>query len=211
MQDSTAKEGYFNRILGNDAQQQATVSKAAQQALERLSAAEKDDVTSIAASQIELLSRFYDLSLIQAQRSFRWALVASMAGLLFFLAAIGFMLWNIERVSTITLVSGGLIEFIAGINFYLYGKTLAQLTLFQSRLEVTQRFLLANSLTETLGQDYRDKTRALLIGQMAEIPSSYYVHAFKEQERSVWSRLDRGAAESASVNPSPVSTGSEGG
>ena len=59
-------------------------------------------------------------------------------------------------------------EFIAGVNFYLYGRTLSQLTLFQGRLESTQRFLLANSLCEALGEEHRDTTRAQLINQLIQ-------------------------------------------
>ncbi|MEZ5447925.1 MAG: hypothetical protein R3E89_02495 [Thiolinea sp.] len=36
-------------------------------------------------------------------------------------------------LARVSLIGGALIEFIAGINFYLYGKTLSQLTLFQGR------------------------------------------------------------------------------
>lgn len=62
-----------------------------------------------------------------------------------------------------------MVEFISGVNFYLYGKTIGQLTLFQGRLEITQRFLLANSLCESLGDELRDTTRAQLIFQLANI------------------------------------------
>ncbi|PID49440.1 MAG: hypothetical protein CR991_06775 [Proteobacteria bacterium] len=120
-------EGYFDGLLNGNVRQQAAVAKATEQAIKRLSSVDNTDVKSIAATQIELLTRYYTLSLSQAQRSFRWALVASIVGLVFFIAAIGFVLWNAERVAVITVLSGALIEFIAGINFYLYGKTLAQL------------------------------------------------------------------------------------
>ncbi len=156
--------GYFDNLVNV---RQSSVVGATEKALKHLSAAPKDDVTAIASSQIELLARFYDLSLSQAGRSFRWALIASMVGLAFFLLAIVFMIWQqSSELATITLLSGALIEFIAGVNFYLYGRTLAQLSLFQGRLEVTQRFLLANSLCESLGETWRDPTRARLINQL---------------------------------------------
>ena len=161
------KPGYLKQLFQIDIQQEPVFYHAAEKAAERLSEIPKDDVKGTAASQIELLSRFYDLSLSQAQRSFRWALVASMVGLAFFLAAICFMLWVNKETANVALIGGGIIQFISGINFYLYNKTIAQLTLFQGRLETTQRFLLANSLTESLGDDYRDKTRAQLINQLA--------------------------------------------
>ncbi len=156
--------GYFDNLLNV---RQATLSSVAEKALKQLSDANNDDVKAIAASQIELLSRFYDLSLSQAGRSFHWALIASMVGLVFFLLAIAFMFFRLSgELSIITMLGGALIEFIAGVNFYLYGKTLSQLTLFQGRLEVTQRFLLANSLCESLGEGWKDKTRARLINQL---------------------------------------------
>ncbi|MEZ5534940.1 MAG: hypothetical protein R3F02_04880 [Thiolinea sp.] len=168
--EETAKKqpGYFGDLLMHPARQEP-ISKAADVAVRQLNDAKTDDVKGIAASQISLLSRFYDLSLEQAGRSFRWALIASVVGLLFFMAAIVFQVLGKDgsELPLISVIGGALIEFIAGINFYLYGKTLSQLTLFQGRLEVTQRFLLANSLCESLGEKYRDETRAALIAQLA--------------------------------------------
>lgn len=158
------RAGYFDNLVNV---RQSSVAGATEKALKHLSDAPKDDVTAIASSQIELLARFYDLSLSQAGRSFRWALIASMVGLVFFVLAIVFMVWRESgQLATITMIGGALIEFIAGVNFYLYGKTLSQLSLFQGRLEVTQRFLLANSLCESLGEAWRDPTRARLINQL---------------------------------------------
>ncbi len=158
------KTGYFDSLV----RQQAFASEATDKALKRLSDAKTDDVTAIASSQIELLSRFYDLSLSQASRSFRWALLASAVGLLFFLMAIAFLLWGKSSdLSVITLIGGAMIEFIAGINFYLYSKTIDQLNLFQGKLEITQRFLLANSLCESLSDPWKDETRAQLIGKLS--------------------------------------------
>lgn len=161
------RPGYFSNLMLQQVRQEP-ISKAADAVVKQLAEVKTDDVKGIAASQISLLSRFYDLSLDQAGRSFRWALIASIIGLIFFLAAIGFQMMASEgsRLATITLIGGAMIEFIAGINFYLYGKTLSQLTLFQGRLEVTQRFLLANSLCESLGADYKDEARASLIAQL---------------------------------------------
>ncbi len=146
---------------------QEAISGVTEPALKRLTEAASGDVKEIAASQIELLSRFYDLSLSQAGRSFRWALIASVVGLLFFLAAIGFMLGQSMDVAIISVIGGAMVQFVAGVNFFLYGKTLEQLTLFQGRLEVTQRFLLANSLCESLEGKVKHYTRARLIGALA--------------------------------------------
>lgn len=189
------KRGYMDKLFEMNVQQPPAYSEAAEKALERLTDSPTDDVRSTAASQIELLSRFYDLSLSQAQRSFRWALVAGMVGLIFFIAAIGFTMLDNQKISTVTLIGGGMVEFISGVNFYLYGKTIGQLTLFQGRLEITQRFLLANSLCESLGDELRDTTRAQLIFQLANI------EGLDSERKRFWNR-----AASADVGMSSATT-----
>jgi hypothetical protein len=50
-----------------------------------------------------------------------------------------------------------------GIVFFLYGKTSSQLGVFHSRLEIQQRYLLANIICEGLSTaEERDKARAAL-------------------------------------------------
>lgn len=161
------KAGLLRKLFDVNVKQEPIFYEAAEKAMDRLSNIQTDDVRGTAASQIELLSRFYDLSLSQAQRSFRWALIAGVVGFTFLLGAI-IMMWADNRdFSMVTLASGVIIEFIATINFYIYNKSLTQLTLFQGRLEITQRFLLANSLCESLGDELRDTTRAELIRKLS--------------------------------------------
>jgi hypothetical protein len=149
-----------------------------QATLKRLSDADENDVKEIAIAQLELLSNYYELSLSQAARSFRWALIASMVGLVFFMAAISFLLNGngSPELAIVSTIGGAVTEFIAGVNFFLYGKTLEQLNLFQGKLEATQRFLLANSLCENLGGNLRDKTRARLIGKLVGVDDHSYLN-----------------------------------
>jgi hypothetical protein len=134
----------------------------------RLSQTDPSKVQEVAASQVELLTIYHNVVLDQARRSFRWALIAAMIGLGFFLAAVAFLLLQQpQNLATVSLISGALIEIISGINFYLYGKTSAQLAEFQTRLDQTQRFLLANSVCEGLEGDYKQQTRAQLVGEIA--------------------------------------------
>ncbi len=140
-----------------------------ERAVARLADAEQDDVREITASQIQLLHGYYNLALDQARRSFRWALAASIVGLVFFLAAVGLVLvGHGMNAPVISIVSGAIVEMIAGVNFYLYGKTIGQLSIFHGRLETTQKFMLANSLCESLEDDLKGQTRALLIAKLAE-------------------------------------------
>ena len=140
---------------------------------DRLSRTKPEDIQEIAASQIKLLAGYYDLVLGQARRSFRWALTAAGIGLLFFLASVGFLLLQRpQSLAAISLISGALIEIISAINFYLYGKTSAQLAMFHTRLDTTQRFLLANSMCESLDGDFKQKARYELIQTVARVEAA---------------------------------------
>ncbi len=120
-------------------------------AIDRLANADPAHVQEVAASQIQLLTTYHNLVLDQAKKSFLWALIAAAIGLLFFIAAVSSIIFlNLQNAAIIGVISGALVEVISGINFYLYNQTSKQLSDFQSRLDTTQRFLLANSICEGL-------------------------------------------------------------
>lgn len=139
--------------------------------IERLSKADPANVQQIAASQIELLSNYHQEVLSQAKKSFFWALIAAVAGFSFFLLTLFFIARpQQEEKSELALVStvgGVLIEVISAINFYLYGKASLQMADFQKRLDRTQRFLLANSICESLEGDSKQQARSELIRVIA--------------------------------------------
>ncbi|MBT3323354.1 MAG: toll/interleukin-1 receptor domain-containing protein [Anaerolineae bacterium] len=135
-----------------------------QQQIERIYDAEPSNIQAIAASQIEMLRVYYSEVLDQAQKSFRWAIIAAAIGLFFFLGAVVFtMIQDLQNIAIVSLISGSLIEVISGINFYLYGKTSGQLADFQVRLDITQRILLANSICETIEGEFKHETRSEII------------------------------------------------
>jgi hypothetical protein len=87
--------------------------------------------------------------------------------LIFFVAATAFALaTGITLAAVVPLLSGAVVEIVAGIVFILYGKRTTQLGSFHSRQEVLQRYLLANSLCEALDGDERNKARAALIEEI---------------------------------------------
>jgi hypothetical protein len=121
------------------------------------------NVEKIAASQINLLTNYYLLVLGQAQRSFTWALIWATIGAIGFIVAGGFLLTNrTSDVALIGTVGSALIEVISGINFYLYGKTSAQLAEFHSRLDSTQKLLLSNAVAEKIEGDLKQITRSYI-------------------------------------------------
>ena len=129
-----------------------------------------DDVQGNAANQISILASYYSEGLTQAKASFRSALIISGIGFFFFLTAVIFVLNRQPRDRTlIPLVSGAVLEVVAGINFYLYGQATKQLATFQNKLDQMQRFLLANSICESLEGDSKQAARAKLVETVSSL------------------------------------------
>jgi hypothetical protein len=133
--------------------------------IDNLATSKPGDVQRIAASQLEMLAPFYSTALEQARTSFRWALRGAVAGILFFMAAIAVLLATAESdAAIVSAIAGAVVEVVAGINFILYGKATTQLSGFHARLEQTQRFLLANSICESITDEsaQTDARRSLI-------------------------------------------------
>ncbi len=130
---------------------------------------EAKDIKQVVASQVEFVTIFYKNVLRQAQQSFLAALIASGIGLLFFIAAVTFLLLSKpQNLSAVSLISGALVEVIAGINFYLYGKQQNQFATFHQRLDRTQNILLAHSICDGLDKgDHRNRIVAELVLSIA--------------------------------------------
>ncbi|HEY6540824.1 MAG TPA: hypothetical protein VIZ18_07800 [Ktedonobacteraceae bacterium] len=127
--------------------------------------ANPSDIRQVAATQLELINRYYHHVLRQAQQSFSLALVAGAVGLIFLLAAVSFFfLKQPTNISFISLISGSLVETISAINFYIYGQASKQFEAFHTYLDRINRSLIADSLCEKLIDDKtKDITRAELI------------------------------------------------
>jgi len=99
-----------------------------------------------------------------------YAAIAAVIGLLFFIASVGFLLvYQQSNISTVSLISGALIEFML-VSISIYTTSLHPNYLnSHNRLDITQRFLLANSICEGLEGDFKQKARSELINKISEI------------------------------------------
>jgi hypothetical protein len=139
--------------------------------LEKVVQADPKNIQEVAVTQLELSNSYYRSALSQSQQSFKLAFWAAVVGLLFFLAAIAFLLIHLpENIANVSLISGALIEVISGINFYLYGQASKQLAAFQIPLDRIGRFLLANSVCENLEGEIKQSTRAELVRLIMDLP-----------------------------------------
>ncbi len=134
---------------------------------EKLADVPSNETQKIFEVTTQMLNLHYTNGLTQARMAFRWALIAAIVGVVIFLGAIVFLLFEEStQVASVGAIGGAIVEAIAGLNFYLYGKTTEQLSGHRLSLDEMQRILLANSVIPDMDQENRDKERAKLISAL---------------------------------------------
>ena len=142
----------------------------ANEALDSLSKAKPGDIQAIAASQMNLLTGHYEMVLKQADKIFKAAKYALIAGALLFTVAVMLMMAEKNQVIVaISFVGAVVVELVSGINFFFYWKTVSQFKGFHYRFDRIQSYLLANSVCESLDGEAKTASRQELIRRIAAI------------------------------------------
>jgi hypothetical protein len=164
----------------------ATPKDAALKSCEELQhALNTGDVGAIAEKVQKLILAYYGDVQGQATESFASAKRVSLFGFALLLATVGYVVFidlmghirppwftvTMEGmgVGTIGLISAGLVEFIAAVNFVLYSRATKQFGAFHICLERTHRYLLAYKIAERIGPK-KDETLERLVCIMANAP-----------------------------------------
>jgi hypothetical protein len=121
---------------------------------------------SLVKINIENLAAYYSLVKTHTSQSFKVSLAVSVVG--FILIAIGLTIGfesDKKMIGYISSASGVLVEFISGVLFYLYNKTVRQLKEYHDSLIGVQNVLLSFKLIESTSDD---KAKADMITKMIE-------------------------------------------
>lgn len=135
---------------------------------DQISETDPSDVQQNASNQIKLLKNYYEDGRKQANISFWAALIIAIVGVLCLIVAIGFfILTNSSTIGILTTAGSIFTEVIAGTIFYLYNQARKQLIFYHEQINQNQKFLLANSLVESLDAGAKDEARKELIRQIS--------------------------------------------
>jgi hypothetical protein len=135
--------------------------------VEEMAEIDPGKIQQIGATQLEMSNNYYNGVLARARQSFILAIIRAVVGVGIFAASVLISLHsnNLSAV-TVSAIAGAIVEVIAGLNFWLFGKTASQLDSFHVRLDRTQTFLLANSVCTNIKGDSQDAVRGQLVTSM---------------------------------------------
>ena len=133
----------------------------------------------------QLILRYYGDVRDQARASFRSAEVLAFFGFLLLTGTVGYLIlldwmrhappsWFVDNqggmsVGWVGLIGGAVVEFIAGTQFVLHGRTAKQFGAFHICLERTHRYLLAYKMAEQV-KEHKDDTLEKIVCIMANAP-----------------------------------------
>jgi ABC-type Fe3+-siderophore transport system permease subunit len=121
-----------------------------------------DEMHRVSATHLENINEYYDDVLLQAKASFMAAIVLAGLGFGVLLFTVLFTLLNNIQGDQywIGVVSGGLVQFLSAIAFFVYKRSTEQFNNFHICLERTNRYLMAYNL-DGLIKDNSVKDRAM--------------------------------------------------
>jgi hypothetical protein len=157
-------------------EQAQQASKEKKDYTDKLEEAQGDDVFKyLLLINVASLESYVAQTRLQAEQSFRWSKVVAVIGFMIIATGVSIAIYTSAggtiaiQAAYLASLSGVIVEFVAGVFFFLYNRTLQQINLFHQRLADAQQLsisLMANSL---IGDETRrDEARADLSQALAK-------------------------------------------
>jgi phosphate/sulfate permease len=129
---------------------------------------EEDFFTKLVNINFKYIEKYYLQTQVQAEKSFRLTLFASVVGLGIICTGIGIM-WRGKTTPGYVTTGAGLIsEFIAAVFFYLYNRTILKMGQYHQKLVLTQNVSLALKIAEGLPDGEKAKAQAQLVEALSK-------------------------------------------
>src|SRR3954471_9630657 len=141
-----------------------TTRKASRQQLWEQLHDSDDEMHRVSAVHLEMIFEYYDDVLREAKTSFSFAVVFAFLGFSLLAGTVYVVVndpYDPLGTGTIGVVSGGLVEFISAVAFFIYKRATDQFNSFHICLERTNRYLMAYNIIEIIDgeNNNRDATR----------------------------------------------------
>jgi len=147
-----------------DAEQQRETIRSEIKTLQR--EVDKDVFRNLVELNYKYIDQYYDQTKRQADKSFRIALIAAIAGFAVMIAGVIMMLRGSAQPGYVSTAAGLISQFIAAVFFYLYNKTIIAMAGYHRKLVLTQNISLALRITEDL-KDKQEEARLQLIDRLS--------------------------------------------
>ena len=129
--------------------------------------------TKLVQINFKYLDQYYLQTQEQADKSFRLASFASIAGLIIVTFGIIMMLFDKTEPAYVTTSAGVISELIAALFFYLYNKTILKMSQYHQKLVITQNISLALKISEDMEGENKTKILEMLVDRLTTDTNKY--------------------------------------
>jgi len=175
----------FWQEFGSLNEQVRSARKAQQEIEKRLLEDDEQNLVMIVGYSRQMLSEYYGIAMSQAQRSFRYCLIAMWLGFFVLLAGVLDSLFGLSQLlntatsetplaqsdgvdpNTVVLLTGVVLEFIAAAFLWVYRFSIQQQTYYYQRQLKLHNVLLAHRISSAMG-DGKDESVKLVIEKLLE-------------------------------------------
>lgn len=114
--------------------------------------------------QLGILTKYYEATLTKASQSFWVATIFTSFGLLSFIGAVIFLsILDLSSAAVLSVIVGGIMEFVSVVIYIIYGRTASQFSDFHFRLSKLQMVFEADNMCSKIGDaTLKDKTRSFM-------------------------------------------------
>lgn len=135
---------------------------------EKISGQQTADIFTVIQLSLSQVTEYYTINKGQARKSFNFSVFAIFVGLATIIGGIWLMYSGSSStktsVGTISSISGLLLQFLGGANFYIYNKSLVQMNYFYDRLMRMQDTMLSIKVGEQIqNAETRDRVREQIV------------------------------------------------
>lgn len=130
-------------------------------------AIEEDFFNNLVKINFKYIDKYYLQTQIQADKSFWLALIAAIVGFSVMITGIVLMYIGKTTPGYVSAASGLVSQFIAGVFFYLYNKTIISMAGYHRKLVLTQNIGLALRITEDLPDEHKIAARLQLVDRLS--------------------------------------------
>jgi hypothetical protein len=122
-----------------------------------------DFFTTLIRINFRYIDKYYLQTQVQADKSFYLSAAAAIVSLIMILAGIGMMFVGKTNPALLTTASGVLGECIASVFFFLYNRTVSEMSKYHQKLVLTQNISLALKMAEQLPDSQKSTAQMTLI------------------------------------------------
>lgn len=173
--------GIINHIINRESN---NIKKETDEIVKQIQEQSDYDVFKLLYKNVRESTEYYIISKRQANKSFTLAIISCFLGVIIYMC--GFLIVAIldKDIAIFTTISGTVVELIAGLSFWVYNKSIKQLSEYHKRLNSTEKYLTSIQIADKMSESNKEEMYKWLIQNAMLFDLSNQTNSNKDNKES---------------------------